>query len=72
MSNLRKKVMEILSVDPSELFTCPKCRRRFYMQRDERNKPEVERTLQMFQDRLVSCKECHLSKTAFPGETFFD
>jgi len=72
MSNLRKKVMEILSVNPNELFTCPKCSRRFYMQRDKQNKHEVERTLQMFQDRLVNCKECHLSKSAFPGETFFD
>lgn len=69
MSNLRKKVMEILSVNPNELFTCPKCSRRFYIDLNAAGATVWFRDSVRGQFRnKARCKEC--SGISWPGETY--
>lgn len=78
----REKLRQLLSLTEGEIFTCRKCRRRFYLNPDGLNVEQLEWRKNILAARVPNgggipmdsapCVECHISHTAFPGETFLD
>lgn len=76
----REKLRQLLSLTEGEIFTCRKCRRRFYMNPDGLNEEQLQwrenilagrehngGDIPMDSDFCVICHEIHV---AWPGETF--
>jgi len=78
----REKLRQLLSLTEGEIFTCRKCMRRFYLNPDGLNKSAAVWRESILAARVPNggdipmdsepCVECHISHTAFPGETFLD
>lgn len=65
----RERVMEILAVSPEDLFRCPQCGRKFYIDLNTRGATVEFRDSmkEQFRNKAI-CKDC--SGISWLGETF--
>lgn len=77
MMSDRERVMEILGIEPWEIFICKRCARKFYLafveDEDEHMKRWRRELLQRKRensDLSAICGECHGTNVYYPGETF--
>ena len=76
----RDKLRQLLSLTEGEIFTCRRCRRRFYMNPDGLDEEQLRWREHILAGRepngggipmdADSCVECHDNHIEWPGETF--